>query len=116
MITKEIAEREFKKYVEVFGLDRWEMVVAFNPSNADVYGEVVCEPEYHRAEILLNLNKLDSLDVLRKTIVHEILHVVLSPMTNAAKVFAGDHAKVLEDLEDSVVTHVEKLSIWYEEE
>ncbi len=94
------------------GLDRWEISVTFN-SSKDSFAECTPEPQYWRADIAFNLEKCKgNKDVIRRCIVHEMVHVVLSPYTMAAQHFAGPLVAILDELEESVVTHIENWPLW----
>ena len=93
------------------GLDHWEISVTFN-SSKDAFAECTPEPEYWRADIAFNLDKCKDMFTVRRCIVHEMMHAVLSPYTKAAQHFAGSLAVILDELEESVVTHVENWPLW----
>ena len=107
---------EIRKAVAIvqdsFGLDRWEISVTFNCVK-DAFAECTPEPQYWRADLAFNLEKCkDDKEVIRKCIVHEMVHIVLSPYTMAAQHFAGPLSAILDDLEESVVTHIENWPLW----
>ena len=94
------------------GLNHWEISVSFSCSK-DAYAECIPEPQYWRANISFNLDKCKGdKDIIRKAIIHEMVHCVISPYTLAASVFAGSASEVLTDLEEAVVTHIENWPLW----
>ena len=99
------------------GLNHWEITVSFTCTD-DAFAKCVPEPQYWRADISFNLDKCKGdREIIRKCIVHEMIHAVLSPYTMAAQHFAGPLVAILDELEESVVTQIENWPLWdYTEE
>ncbi len=94
------------------GLSHWEISVSFSCTD-DAYAKCVPEPQYWRADISFNLDKCkDDKILIRKVIIHEMMHCVLSPYTLAAQHLAGAASPVLDDLEEAIVTHIEHWPLW----
>jgi hypothetical protein len=79
----------------------------------DGEAEVSASPEYFTAEIHFNLDKLKTKKSAHAAIVHELLHVVLSPYTQVAKnlVIKKDR-KLLNFTEERLVSVIEKWKLW----
>ena len=87
-------------YVQILrrkiGLSEWKIDLNDKPCSSDALGE--CDIIYgqHRATISLNKNyKKEKAESLRNTIVHELLHCHMSPITESA-------GQVMEPFEDDI--------------
>lgn len=78
------------------GLSEWKIDLNDKPCSSDALGE--CDIIYgqHRATIALNKNyKKEKAESLRNTVVHELLHCHMSPITESA-------GQVMEPFEDDI--------------
>ncbi len=95
------------------GLADWEIWVSLtNPGDGDD-AECEAEPRYKRATIRFNLDAIDPHE-LDTFIVHELLHIPVWPLGEAAIALAGgDPAKIkwVEDMEEQLITHLERVII-----
>ena len=87
-------------YVQILrrkiGLSEWKIDLNDKPCSSDALGE--CDIIYgqHRATISLNKNyKKEKAESLRNTVVHELLHCHMSPITESA-------GQVMEPFEDDI--------------
>jgi len=114
MISRSEAVSIVREYQSKFRLNHWDIDVHFTgQQDADAIGECSAEPRYKSCSIFLNLDKAKSQDHLKRTVVHELFHLILSPYTSAATVFAGErYSPILEDLEDSIITDIERWPLW----
>jgi hypothetical protein len=87
-------------YVQILrrkmGLSEWKIDLNDKPCSSDALGE--CDIIYgqHRATIALNKNyKKEKAESLRNTVVHELLHCHMSPITESA-------GQVMEPFEDDI--------------
>lgn len=99
-------------YARLMGLTEWKFDLQYHGVAEGEYMTCVPSPGYLRATISVNMDMMDSMDTLIRTIVHELIHVQLSHYTEAAVIFAGDNRKVLDDLEEFVVTQIERWPLW----
>ena len=101
-MTQKIAHIEpwINSYIQIvkrkMNLIEWKIDLAKKPCPSDSLGE--CDIVYgqHIATISLNKNyKKDKPEILRNTIVHELLHCYLTPVTEAT-------AQVMEPFEEDI--------------
>lgn len=118
MVTQDDIRREVKYWTRMFGLSQWRIKVTFNVDDTDSYAECHTSPEYFMATISFNVDRLGKQNrkTLQHTVVHELLHVLLSPYTQLAKKLAVDktHRRALEFQEETMVSLLEKAPLWKE--
>ena len=111
-ITKKIVHREVIKYKKLLNLEVWDFTVKYDGTSENDYATVAADPAYLRAEIAFNLSNIKDIKTLRRKLIHELMHVVLSQYTQTAVVFAGGKKKILDELEERVVTEIERWELW----
>lgn len=110
--TRDDVEIVIATYQHLMGLDNWKIVAQYHDISDDEYMTCHPSPGYLRAYINVNMDLMDNMATLQRTVIHELVHIQLSPYTDAAVVFAGDNRKVLDDLEEFVVTQIERWPLW----
>ncbi len=112
-IPKKQMKACFRLYQILMGLSSWDLTVNFTTSKK-VYGTCMAEPEYMKATITLSLAKIRTLGHLKATVIHELMHVVLSPMTHDAQYLVKGKklSKLLIRREEALITRLEKWPLW----
>ena len=101
------------KYKYLMDLEEWELTVGFSKRNTSYYAKTCPDPDYLKADIKFNLHRMTNADILRKTVLHELAHVWLSPYTQVAKLLSGKKARsTLHSLEETLVTRFERWEAW----
>ncbi len=111
-VTIETVRVELDKYLKLMNLAHWEITVVYEGVDKDNFATVDSLPAYMRAELAFNLDLLQDITVLRKKIVHELLHMQLGQYTDVANIFAGAKKKILNELEERIVTEIERWPLW----
>ena len=99
------------KYQYYFGLKSWRIEVSFAVDDQENIGDCVACPEYFKARVAFNLDKLPSLKEMEMVVRHEMLHVVLSPYTEVV-LSLSENKKTLELVEEMVVSSMERWPLW----
>lgn len=114
-IDAQLVEKEVVRWKRLLGLRDWKIEVKYRADSDDDYANVDSSPGYKRAAIRVNLDNVTSYKQLRSTVIHELIHVVLSLYTDVATELAGEDArKALDMLEERVVTEIENWPLWKE--
>lgn len=111
--TRKDVKAEVKMWQELMGLQRWTITVRFAGVDTGDEAEVETDPDYYKATIRVNLDAVKSRKALRLAIVHEMLHIVLSPYTQYSRELVGKRKrKLLKRLEERLVSRMERWRIW----
>ena len=111
-VTKADVRAELRMWVKLFNLEEYHFTLKFDGVRSDNYATADVESDYLRAEICVNLSTLQDRRVLRRKLIHELLHVQLAEYTHPAEVFAGKRKKILRTAEERLVTRMERWEIW----
>lgn len=112
--TQDDVTKEVRHYQKILNLDNWDISVGFTVSDQESYADCIHLPQYMKADLSFSLDKIKSKKLLRQSVVHELMHVVLSPYTSVAMEFAGPFMKILDNLEETMVTLIEQWKVWSE--
>ncbi len=112
LITKKTVTKEVLKWRKLFNLEHYDFTVKFGGVSDNNYAVVETDHPYLRVEIAFNMDNFKDMKTLRKKIIHELMHVVLSQYVETAAVFAGSKRKILSDLEENLVTQIERWELW----
>jgi hypothetical protein len=111
-VTAEQIKELVRFYQPLVGLRGWRISVSFAPEDQGDMGGATCSPEYYRATLTFNLDQLPNLREAEATVIHELMHVVLSPYTEMVHSMFKDHVAPLTLLEETLVTSIEKWPLW----
>lgn len=114
MISPSDVKQCVRKWQKRFGLSGWRIHVGYYTEEQDSIADCRALSQYHVAYLNFNLDRIRTEKLLEHTVIHELLHVVLDPLTSNAKEFAGDAGQVMVYLEEAVVTQMEKWPVWRE--
>jgi hypothetical protein len=113
MITMKDVLDEVFKYKAKLELEEWELHVEEGCKDPDTYAEVFINQDYYKATINFNIKRIKTKKKLRKTVVHELWHIILAPYTTLATQLAGKrHTEILSTFEEMTVTRIERLNFW----
>ena len=73
---KQFATKTVRHLARKFGLNFYEIKIRFRYEK-DVKGSCAAMPEYEEAVVNVNLEEAKTLEDLRKTVLHEMVHIVL---------------------------------------
>lgn len=113
--VQKLVSDEVKRWKRLLGLNFWEIKVGWTVESDDAYADCNAEPEYYKASIGFNLEKLkgSTPKQLRRIVFHELMHVVLSPYANIAALVGGETGgKVLEKLEERLIEDITMNMKW----
>ena len=111
-ITKAVVLKEVLKWRKLLDLEAWDFTIKTGEVDENNFAECAATPAYLRAELGFNLDNIKDMKTLRKKVIHELLHVTMSQYTDTADVFAGSKKKILSDLEENLVTRMERWELW----
>lgn len=111
-VTAEQIKRMVKFYQPLVGLKSWKIHISFAPGDAADMGGATSSPEYHKATLTFNLDQIPSLREAEATVIHELMHVVISPYTEMIHAMFKEHVEPLTLLEETLVTNMEKWPLW----
>ncbi len=106
---------DVKKRAEQLRLTEWEIGVRFDALPLDTRARSYIHPRHHQALIVLDWSKPGVRRNLCSIIVHELLHVWLTPMTRLAQLLArGNSAleEAIKDSEEQLVNELAKVDVW----
>jgi len=105
--------KQVATYQALLGLIGWKIRVGWNTQSMDAYADCKSEPEYLKANINFNLDRVTTKKLAKQCTIHELIHVVLSPLTERAqKLSSTKEADLLSSLEETTVTNIEKWPLW----
>lgn len=117
-LQKEINDN-LKFWAKALGIHKpkWEYTITWSTKDDGAYAECDAEPEYYKAAIGFNLDKMSAERCSRRQVegivIHELLHVLFSPYTVIANNMVGSRAsEVLNKLEETLVTGIVQNSKW----
>lgn len=111
-LTKKMAIREINKYRSLMNLEEYDFKVNWIDKKT-YYADVNADPNYLKVEIGINLGKHSNIQELRRTIIHEMLHVFLCPFTQLAKSLSNKKvSKALHAAEETLATRFERWDVW----
>lgn len=111
-ITQKMVRREVLKWRKLLNLEYLDFSIKFGGVSENNYAMVETDIPYLRVEIAFNLDNFKDMKLLRRKIIHELMHVVLCQYAETASVFAGSKRKILTDLEENLVTQIERWELW----
>ena len=111
-ITREVVIKEVRKWKKLLDLEVWDFNVKTTGVHDSNFAEVEVDHPYLRAELGFNLDNIKNMKMLRKKVIHELMHIILAPYTDPAGIFAGPKKKILSDLEENLVTRMERWELW----
>jgi hypothetical protein len=111
-------EKEIESLTERLGLGHWSVVVSYEPQTTDDPDRIPsgrCTPlvDYDSARIVLNPEAFDGQDEVRKTLRHEMFHLVVSPyrVYRQAVVASQPDGSPLVAVLDEVWTHADERAV-----
>lgn len=116
-MTKE--QRDLMKVVALYrklmGVNNWATYVHFN-TRQDAAGEADPFPQYKTAELAFDL-EMAALDrgTIQELVRHELAHLLVAPLGRLClQLCDGDKRleKVVEDIEDGIVTDIARMPVW----
>ena len=111
--TKQEITKTVRFWQRQLNLSEWTINVHIDHASGGDFANCTASPQYLTADVVFNPQRITSEKLLRQTVVHELLHVALSPLTEAGQALAGESgAKVLDMLEEHVVTRLERARAW----
>lgn len=110
---------EIRRLVELYGhllgLDDWQLVLRVHSDPEDIESYASCKAMYEVKHVTLTFNLSQiAPSLLEWTVLHELLHAVLWPLSN----FGDQYAKSEQEQEwlrletERVVEHLAQLPIW----
>lgn len=113
MLTPKKVKKEVAAFQHLLGLKDWDLEVKFTVQEDDSIADCVADPEYKSAVISFNLDRLKGKRHLRETIIHELMHIIISQMTHYMKpLLTKEQKKLMGKLEHSIINSVEKWPVW----
>ena len=104
--------KEVRKWKKLLNLEVWDFKVTVTGVPTSNFAEVDVDYPYLRADLGFNLDNIKDMKTLRQKVIHEMMHIILAPYTDPAAVFAGGKKKILADLEENLITQIERWELW----
>lgn len=108
-----LAEGPLTYWIKVVNLPGWKVMLRAD-TLTDASAQTYSREEYRSALIVVDMRQLPHVDVA-ELLLHELLHIKLSPYTTSARMAAGPHGPVLQDLmrrEEALVTDLTRSYLW----
>ena len=103
-------------YGELFGLKDFKITVKWRTSDDDSYADCSALPEYRKAVIAFDLDKLSPLprEEVESTVRHELFHIITAPMRTALHSLWPKqwNDEWIESVEEKVVEDLAQMPLW----
>jgi hypothetical protein len=112
-ISRDYVETQVQVYQELLGLSKWTVKIKYAGVEESDEAEVESDPDYYKATVRINLDEVTTKKALTRTIIHELIHTVLSPYTQMSReLVPRRQRKMLKRLEERLVSDIERWPLW----